>query len=319
MKKYTLIIIISIVVLSGCSYSNIHTLQNIGMLFETSIDDNPWSEKGYEALLEMEDEFRTNIFYEENVVAESDVQLAVDDFVQEGVNLIIGHGNFYGSYFEELSESFPEVHFIYTNGDIYNDSVTSLNFNSHAMGFFGGMAAGEMTRSNHVGVIAAYSWQPELEGFYEGVKFRQPEAEIIVSFVNDWNNKAQAKEIYERLRESGVDVIYPAGNGFSEEVIKAASADGVFSIGYIADQFETAPEHVLTSTVQHIDEVYIETVKEFNKGNLIGEIRTYDFQDGMISLGTFNETIPAHFQTELKQEVEKYKETNLLPNETAIQ
>src|SRR5699024_3390434 len=98
-------------------------------------------EQGYASLLEIEKEFATDVFYKENTRTERDVRLAVDEFVEKGVNLVIGHSNIFGNHFIDLTEAYPEVHFIYTNGGIYNQSITSLNFNSHAMGFFGGMVA----------------------------------------------------------------------------------------------------------------------------------------------------------------------------------
>jgi len=317
LKKHHLLFIITstFIILSGCSYFEGSNLQNVGMLFETTTDNNPWSNIGYESLLEIEKEFNTDVFYHEDIRTEKEVILAVDEFVKDGVNLVIGHGNFYGDYFVDITETYPDVHFVYTNGAIYNRSVTSLNFNSHAMGFFGGMVAGEMTESKEVGVIAAYSWQPELEGFYEGVKYQQPSANIHMDFVNDWNNEEEALEIYDNLKKSGVDVIYPVGNGFSKAVIQAAAADNIYSIGYIADQHELAPESVLTSTIQHVDDVYMDIAKEYNKGDMVGDTRIFDFQDDLISLGTFNEVIPEDFEREMMEAIEEYKETDLLPNE----
>lgn len=317
LRKYYpfLIILPTIFILSGCSYFEGTNLQNVGMLFETKVDSDPWSDLGYQGLLEIENEFNTDIFYQEDVQTETEVRRAVGEFVQDGVNLIIGHGNSYGNHFVDISEEYPDVHFVYTNGGVYNDSVTSLNFNSHAMGFFGGMVAGEMTDSKHVGVIAGFSWQPELEGFYEGVKYIDPLSNISVSFINDWYNEERALEIYESLKNSGIDVIYPAGNGFSEAIINAAAEDDIYSIGYIAEQSDIAPEYVLTSTKQHVNEIYLEIAEEFNKGNLAGDIRTYDFQNDFITLGEFNESVPEDFQEDMKEVIEEYKETNLLPNE----
>lgn len=302
-------------ILPGCSYFEGSNLQNVGMLFDSAIDQNTWSKKGYKGLLKIEEEFDIDVFYKENIRTEEEVIRAVDDLVKEGVNLIIGHSNLFGNYFVDITETYPDVHFVYTNGAIYNQSVTSLNFNAHAMGFFSGMIAGEMTESNQIGVIAVYSWQPELEGFFEGMKYQNPEALIHVDFVNDWDDNTLALELYERFKAEGSDIIIPLGNSYSASVIEQAAADEIYSIGYIDEQSELAEEYVLTSMIQHIDKLYLEVAEAFNKEEVNGGIQTYDFQNEYISLGTFNQAIPEAFKKEIEEAIEEYKKTNLLPNE----
>lgn len=317
MKKQLIVtIIIMIMILPGCNYfSDDNNLQNAGMLFESEIAGNAWNEKGYEGLLAIEQEFNIDVFYKENTSKENDVLQAVDEFVQEGVNLIIGHGNSYGHHFVDLTKTYPEVQFIYMNGDLYNPKVTSLNFDSHAMGFFGGMVAGEMTETDEIGVIAVFSWQAELEGFYEGVKYQNPKAEVHIDFVNDWDDKEQAMIIYNEFVAAGTDVIVPVGNAYSKAVIEAAAKDDIYSIGYVADQHELAPEHVLTSMIQHVEAVYLNAAEDFNEEALMGGIRSYDFHDDYITLGMFNEKINSNFEKKITEAIEEYKKTNLLPIE----
>uniref|UniRef100_UPI00301B5D9C BMP family ABC transporter substrate-binding protein n=1 Tax=Oceanobacillus massiliensis TaxID=1465765 RepID=UPI00301B5D9C len=143
------------------------------------------------------------------------------------VNLVYGHSSIYGSYFTEVAELYPDVHFVYFNGGSYADNVTSLNFNSHAMGFLGGMVAGKMTTSDLAGIIATYNWQPEIEGFYEGVKYQNPDAEILINYVNDWKDTETALQIYEEMKQKGVDIFYPIGDAYSNEVIQMAEEDGL--------------------------------------------------------------------------------------------
>ena len=318
MKTYSaflFLFILVIVILPGCSYFQGNELNNIGMLFDSTIEDNSWNEKGYEALLEMEKQFKTDVFYKENVRSEQEVKTAVADFVKEGVNLVIGHGNSYGNHFVDLTKTYPEVHFIYTNGEIYDSGITSINMNVHALGFFAGMVAGEMTKSDQIGVIAAYSWQPELEGLYEGAKYQNPNSNLMIDFLTDWDDVEQALAVYEKSKTNGADIIIPIGHAYSKAVIEAAADDGIHSIGYIQDQHEIAPDYVLTSMIQHIDHLYIKAATDFNNGDLVGGIRSYDIHEDYIKLGEFNEKIPEYFRTYIQEEIENYKETNLLPYE----
>ncbi|WP_010529928.1 BMP family ABC transporter substrate-binding protein [Lentibacillus jeotgali] len=317
MKKLTIIILTAfILMLSGCSnYFDSGNLQNVGMLVETSIHDQPWDKKGYEGLMAIEEQFNTDVYYKEGIQTQQEVRDAVDELVGNGVNLIFGHSAAYGKFFEEISKVYPEVHFVYLNGGQFTENVTSLNFNSHAMGFFAGMLAGEMTETNHVAVIGAFEWQPEIEGYFEGVTFQNPRAEVHLNYVNDWNGEEKAMEMYETMRGEGSDVVYPAGNAFSTSIIEQANADGIHAIGYVADQSELAEETVLTSTVQHVEDLYIMAAENFNEEELRGGVTTYDFQDDVISLGEFSPEVPEDIRGKIKEEVETYKETGLLPNE----
>nr|WP_090234172.1 BMP family ABC transporter substrate-binding protein [Lentibacillus halodurans] len=319
MKKLPIIILTAfiLVILSGCGDSG--NLQNAGMLVETSIDDQPWDQKGYEGMLAIEEEFNVDVYYKEGVQTEQDVREAVEELVNDGVNLIFGHSNTYGTYFEDISQAYPDIHFVYFNGGQFAEDVTSMNFNSHAMGFFAGMMAGEMTETNHVGVIGAFEWQPEIEGFFEGVSYQNPEAEVHFNYVNDWNGKEMAMQMYETMRGEDADVIYPAGNAYSVSVIEQARGDGIYAIGYVSDQSEIDGETVLTSTVQHVEEIYTRTAENFNKGDLRGGVMTFDFQDDMISLGEFSPEVPEKFREKMREEVEAYKHTGLLPNEREIE
>ncbi|ALX48646.1 transcriptional regulator [Lentibacillus amyloliquefaciens] len=320
MRRLSIFVLATFIVifLSGCSnYFDSGDLQNAGMLVETTIHDQPWNEKGYEGLLSIEEEFGVDVFYKEDVKTQADVREAVDELVSNGVNLIFGNSSAYGQFFEDISATYPEVHFVYFNGGQFGEDVTSLNFNAHAMGFFAGMMAGEMTETNRVGVIGAFEWQPEIEGFFEGVTYQNPEAEVNFNYVNDWNGNELAMDMYKTMRDDGTDVIYPAGNAYSHSIIEQANQDGIYAIGYVADQSEIAEETVLTSTVQHLSELYTLAAKEFNEGDLRGGVMTYDFQDDMISLGKLSPDVPEEFQKVIQEEIEAYKESDLLPHESS--
>ena len=316
LKKISIVLLFIAIVCIHSACTNFETgqMQNVGLLVDTSIDENGWSNKGYSGLLKIEEKFDVQVYYEENVDTKEEINNAVAEFVENGVNLIFGHSSMYGNSFLEIAELYPDVHFIYFNGGSSAENVTSLNFDSHAMGFLGGIVAGEMTTSNQVGIIGSYSWQPEIEGFFEGVKYQNEAAVIEMSFISDWNDTETVATVYENLKQAGVDVFYPIGD-FSEEVIKMAEKDGLYAIGYISDQLNIAPDTVLTSTIQHVDKLYVSSAKQYNNYNLEGGLLSFDFQDEVISLGEFNDRLPKAFQKKMADHVKDYMKTGLLPNE----
>lgn len=319
MQKFGLLVILlifAVIIVTGCS-SNVGQgkMQNVGMLLETSISDQVWAEKGYQGLNEIGETFDTDVYYKENIKTEAEVIKAVDEFVQHGVNLVFGHSSIYGKYFTDIAKNYPDLHFVYFNGGYFSDNVTSFNFNAHAMGFFAGVLSGAMTETDKVGIVAAYEWQPEIEGFFEGVKYQNPQAAVQLEFLNDWNDTQTATQIYQTMKHEGTDVFYPTGDAYSAEIIERAKQDGNYAIGYVTDQSAVGRKTVLTSTIQHVDKLYHYAAEQFNDGELEGDIKTFDFQDDAISLAPFSSDIPIAIQKQLKQMVDAYTETGLLPHE----
>ncbi|WP_245837282.1 BMP family ABC transporter substrate-binding protein [Virgibacillus phasianinus] len=318
MKKLYVIFLATacLLIITVCNmYTKTGQIQNVGMLVEDSIHDQAWGHKGYKGLQSIEKKFDVHVFYEEGVKTQQQVAEVVDKFVNNGVNLIFGHSNIYGKYFVNIAKSYPNVQFVYFNGGYHAKNVTSLNFNSHAMGFFGGMIAGKMTDSNQVGIIAAYEWQPEIEGFYEGAKYQNPDVTVHIDYVKDWSDENTALIMYKKMKDMGVDVFYPTGDSYSKEVIKQASEDDLYAVGYVTDQSNIDEETVLTSTVQHVDRLYTLAAEKFNSDKLKGDILVFDFQDDAITLGPFSSDIPKDYVEKVENMIKEYKKTAILPNE----
>lgn len=316
MSKKLLIILGIVTALFGCVQTDEkQKIQKVAMLTEGPIEGQDWEEKGYKGLLRIKDKFDVDLVVEENIHTEEQIIETVDELAEQGVNLIFGHGSIYGKTFTDISSTYADIQFVYFNGGYYADNVTSLTFNSHAMGFFGGMVASQMTETNEVGIIAAYEWQPEIEGFFEGAKYQDSKTHVQVKYINNWDDQEVVFNLYETMKDGGVDIFYPAGDSFSRSIIERAHEDQLSVIGYVADQSNISPETVLTSTVQNVEKLYEVIATKYNDDELPGRVLSFDFEDDLIYLGTFSPDVPEDFQELLQQEVEQYKETGLLPNQ----
>jgi transcriptional activator of comK gene len=72
---------------------------------------------------------------------------------------------------------------------------------------------------------------------------------------------------------------------------------------------------VLTSTVQHVDDLYELTADKFNNGELKSGNLSFDFQDGVISLGKFSPKVDSKFRERIGTYINSYKENGKLPNQ----
>lgn len=123
----------------------------------------------------------------------------------------------------------------------------------------------------------------------------------------------------------GIDVFYKE-HMISEEVVRKAVKEfnerGVNLIFGHGDEYaqyfnnmSLGENTVLTSTVQHVDQLYELVAKEYNEGKLQGGNLFYDFKDGVISMGEFSPLVDVSYQEKLKESIEIYKESGKLPNQ----
>ncbi|RSD29387.1 BMP family ABC transporter substrate-binding protein [Mesobacillus subterraneus] len=310
------LILISLLLLGGCGQPlSTGKVEKVGLLVPETINDQVWGTKGYRGLLKVQSNLGVDVFFKEGMDSEEVVVQAVKEFDRKGVNLIFGHGNEYAAYFNKISKEYPDIHFISFNGDARNDNTTSLNFNAYAMGFFGGMVASHMSKTGRVGIIAAYEWQPEVEGFYDGAIFENEEMKVDIRYVGHWDDQDQAMDDLDKVLTAGADVIYPAGDGFNVPIIEKVKDKGLYVIGYISDQSDFGESTVLTSTVQHVDDLYELTAKKYNNGELKSGNVSFDFQDGVISLGKFSPQVGSEYRKKLNTYINTYKESGKLPNQ----
>lgn len=310
------LIILLLFSLLGCGQpKGSGNLENVGLLVPDTIDDQVWGTEGYKGLLKIQSELGVDVYYKEGMNEESKVRAAIDEFKQDGVNLIFGHGSEYASFFKTLSKNYPDIHFVLFNQAVDGDNITSLNFESHAMGFFGGMVAGEMSKTEKVGVLAAFEWQPEIDGFFEGAYFQNENVHVNIQYVQDWNDTTTALNLIDEMITSNIDTVYVAGDGYNIPVIEKLKEEGLYVIGYVSDQSDLGKGAVLTSTVQHLDVLYEVVATEFNNGELKSGELYFDFQDDVISLGEFSPLVDKDFQSKINDYILDYKKNGLLPNQ----
>ncbi len=290
-------------------------LQKVGLLVPETVNDQVWGTKGFKGMLRIQSKFNTDVYYKEGMNSEPVVKRAVKEFSQKGVNLIFGHGSEYAEYFNDISKDYPKIHFVSFNGDAKNKNTTSLNFKGHAMGFFGGMVAAHMSKRHNVGILAAYEWQPEVEGFYQGALAENKNTNVDIEYVGNWDDEKKAIELVDHMMKKGVDVVYPAGDGFNVPVIENVKEHGLYVIGYVSDQSDLGENTVLTSTIQQVDKLYELVAKQYNENHLKSGNLSFGFRDNVITLGKYSPLVNKNFRQKMNKQIEKYKKTGKLPEE----
>jgi basic membrane lipoprotein Med (substrate-binding protein (PBP1-ABC) superfamily) len=182
----------------------------------------------------------------------------------------------------------------------------------HEPAYLCGLIAGGMTKSNVIGVVGAMP-VPEVNrivnAFTDGVKEVNPDAQVLVSFINSWFDPAAAKEAALAQIDAGADILFAERFG----VIEAAVENGLYSFGNMSDQNELGPESVLTGPVWNMTPTVDYVIDQVKAGSFTGQ----DLKDfsmvakGGASLADFHgmdAKIPADILALVKQrqdEIEK--------------
>lgn len=300
--------------LTGCQEKREGNLKNAGLLVQDTINDQGWADQGYKGLIKIQDTYGNEVVYKEQMQMKAEVKQAVKEFQKDDVNLVFGHGKIYADLFSQISKDYPKMHFVSFNGDVTGENTTSIHFKSYAMGFFAGMVAAKMSHSNHLGVIAAQEWQPEIKGFAEGAHFQKKDITVETEVMHSWSDKDRAIASFKRMAANGSDVFYPTGDGYTVPVIEEVKKKALYAIGYVTDQSDLGRATVLTSTVQNVEYVYKSVAGQLDAGKLKTGNLQYGFKEKAITMGRFSPRVPYAFQKKISKDIEEYKKTGKLPN-----
>lgn len=187
-------------------------------------------------------------------------------------------------YAEKFDDAF--VCGIETPRETYPANVCTILPRYWEGSFLAGALAGLATRTNKVGAISAFDipiQNLQVEAFALGARFVNPDVKVeratTESFIDSGRGRAAAHAQF----SSGVDVIISAIDEATQGIFLAARNDGGFVIPQYTDQFEAAPQVVLSSVLYHQAEIGETMIRTAVEGRL--EARSYEFGLAELSVG----------------------------------
>lgn len=290
----------------------------VALLTEGAVNDGGWNAGALKSLKMIEEQLGAEIAYTEKVPRAQQEQV-LRTYARQGFNVIFGHGFQFSEPMQTVAKEFPEVTFIPVNGYVNGDNLFSTNFKFGELGYFTGMTAGLMTKSNKIGVVAAMdapTVNADIDTFKEGVKKVNEQAEVIVSYVGSWEDIPKAKEAARAQLSKNVDVVLVIGNAFSIGVFQAAQDAGAYAIGWVDDQSSMAPDTVITSGMQDVSSLYLQMAQLAKDGKLEpGKTYTFGMKDNNAqSLAPFSSKVPKEVQDQVLQAIQDYKDGKLVLN-----
>ncbi|EMA31406.1 basic membrane lipoprotein [Halobiforma nitratireducens JCM 10879] len=244
------------------------------MVYATGgLGDNSFNDMAQQGLLDAEDDF--DIAYDETEPStEGDFPGAQRSFAESGdYDLVSCIGFAQLDALEENAQEYPDQNFIIIDEVLEEDNVRSYVFGEPEGSFQVGHLAGLLTDmefaagdgetnpdADTVGFVGGVE-SPLIEsfeaGFTAGVEYANEDAEVVTSYVGDFNDTAGGQEAALSMYEDqDADIVFHAAGRTGVGVLQAADAQGRFAIGVDADQSLTEPDYadvILASMVKQVD------------------------------------------------------------------
>jgi len=187
-------------------------------------------------------------------VGTSDLDRVLRQYADSGKYQIMWAHSTTSDVVNKLAKEYPKLPWVVSGvgNEPKGNNVYWIDVGLQEPAYLAGVLAGKMTKSNVLGIVAAFPYgnvNQQLNGFVAGAKSVNPNAKFKTTFIENWYDPAKAKESAKAQIAAGADLIYAERFG----VYDAAQEAGIFAFGSQVDQWDTSPKVVLTSAVENFD------------------------------------------------------------------
>jgi len=217
--------------------------------YATAIEE-PWDGVIHQALQKAADEGKIKYEYTDDIGYSGDMERILREVAEEKKPAAI-FGDAFGNEeaVRRVGAEYPEIAFVFGSGLGPSEPNVAVFDNwIHEPAYLCGLMAGGLSETGVIGVVGGLP-VPEVNrivnAFIDGVKEVNPEATVLVSFINSWFDPAAAKEAALAQIDNGADVLFAERFG----VIDAAVENGLYAFGNMSDQYELGPNYVVNSPV----------------------------------------------------------------------
>jgi basic membrane protein A and related proteins len=301
------------VVLTAAGFGPIAQAQQdplkVGFVYVSPIGDAGWTYQHDLARQQMEQALgdKVTTSFVESVAEGADAERVIREMAASGHGLIFATSFGYMNYVDRVSKQFPDVKFMHATGYKSGPNFNNYNARFYEGRYLTGVIAGEMTKSDVLGYIAAFPIPEVLQGinaFTLGAQSVNPDIEVRVIWVNSWYDPGKEREAAMALIAQGADVI--THHTDSTAAVQAAQEKGVYAVAYHSDMSKYGKDAHLTATTHHWGDYYTQAAQKALAENGMAESIWGGIKDGFIDLAPINPAVPQATQDKvaaLKQQI----------------
>lgn len=245
----------------------------------------------------------------------SDVERAVRDVIDSGVNIPILWGGEFAPVAQSLAPEFPNVYFLVgavQHGALKLDNVSVVDDKLFEGHYLSGLIAGSLTKSNIIGMMVGEAY-PKLilmvEAFKMGVREVNPKVKFLYTALGTWIDPTKGGQMANSMMDGGADFVWSNSAQCDLGVGKAVSdrfkaGKKIYCAFGWVDKYELFPEVLVTTAVGRTGKAFSRVIQsildgEYTPGDVDLGIKSGDVE--MAPYRQFADEIPKDIQ-ELVQE-----------------
>ena len=276
----------------------------VALLTPGPVSDAGWNALAYEGLLKIRDQLKAEVSQVETKTP-ADFEEAFRDYASRHFNLIFGHGFEFQDAAAKVSADFPESVFITTSGSTVRRNVAPMRFMLEEATYLMGMMSALISKTGKAGAIGGVEIPPlksTFMAFEAGAKSVNPNFQVVVSYIGNWEDVGAAKQAALALIQQGCDIIIPNADAASLGAFQAAQEKKILALGTNKNQNEVAPDVILASGVIDIPTSFLQIAQEVQKRTFTGRILQLGMKDHVITLvynAALRDRIPPEAQSRI--------------------
>ena len=260
--------------------------------------------------------------------AETDYEVNINSFVDQECDIIVTVGFLLGDATKEGAnanpdQSFTIVDFAYGEGEIENDNVKGLVFNTDEAAFLAGYLAAGVTETGVVGTFGGINIPPVtifMDGFVRGVNHyndaKGTDVQVLGwdpdtqegSFTNNFESLDDGRAFAQSLVDEGADIVMPVAGPVGLGSAALANELGTFSIiGVDVDGFEADTNNsgvYLTSVLKRIDNAVFAAADDALSDSFDGSLYVGTLENEGVGLAPYHDKadlVPGDLASEIDQ------------------
>ncbi len=214
----------------------------------------------------------------------------------------------------QLAFENPDMKIEHASGFVRTANMSTYNIRFYEGRVAQGIIAGQMTKTNKVGYIAAFPIPEVIRGInsaFLAARSVNPDIEFEIVWLNSWYNPAAEEAAARQLIANGADILMQHTD--TAEPMKVAEELGVFAFGQASDVSQFGPDAQLTASINNWGPYYIERIQAFLDGTWQSADRWGGLYDNMLEMAPFSDRIPLRVQEQAADAISRIRSGKLHP------
>ncbi|WP_343347805.1 BMP family ABC transporter substrate-binding protein [Terrisporobacter petrolearius] len=263
----------------------------IAIIFnQTGLGDKSFNDLCYEGMLQAQEKLGIEFDYI-HVKNNEDYDNAYLNYAKDDkYDLIIGLGEEQEDSIKKIAKEYPKQRFTIIDSKLSLPNVSSIYTKWNEQTFLNGVLAGlcvtEAKQENDsVGIILGKNLSYLEEGaigFEAGVKYINPNINVIKATVGDFDNPAKAKEIGLLMYKKGVNYIQQLAGQSGFGVFAAAKEMNKYVFGVDANQNVYEPDYIVSTATRYADIIIYNEIESLVNDKWVAGTKELGLEDDVI-------------------------------------